>query len=439
MKQAVITGVGIVSPFGVGWQRWVEGLQAGVSATRAITLFNPLTPQAAAWGEGGDPQQREAKPDGRRHAPPLACQVAAEVPDFNPHDWISERDYDRVPRVVPLALAASQEALCSAGLAELSATARGAIDVVIGSGGGGFSFAEEQFARWFGGVTRQPSPYAVSSSIAGMVSSEISIAHGFRGRSHTLSNGCTSSTDALGTALDMIRSGRAHTVISGGADGPITPGIIAAFVLMRAVPTKFNDCPEQAARPFDRDRDGFVLGEGAWMFVVEEREHAEARGAKIWAEVAGYGATCEAYHRVALGAPDEAARAMQLAMSDAQTPAAAIDYVNLHGTGTALNDPLETAAVKLALDDRAYRIPMSSTKSQIGHPQGASGAAGVAAAIAAMHGGFVPPTINLEHPDATCDLDYVANTSRAAQVCTVLCDCLGFGSKNSALVIKRAS
>ncbi|MDQ3813552.1 MAG: beta-ketoacyl-ACP synthase II [Armatimonadota bacterium] len=433
MNRAVITGIGIVSPFGLGWQRWVAGLRAGTSATRAVTLFDPQCPIALPHGYGIMDTSR------MRAGQPLSCRVAAEVPDFEPRDWIDKRDAGRVPRAVPLALAATQEALHNAGLSLMNDGDRRSVDVVIGSGGGGFSFAEEQFALWYGEGPQQISPYAVSSSIAGMVSSEISIAHGFRGRSHTLSNGCTSSTDALGAALDLIRCERAQVVLSGGTDGCITPATLAGFCLMRAVPTKYNDCPARASRPFDRDRDGFVLGEGAWIFVVEEWEHARARGAKIWAEIAGHGATCEAYHRVALGEPDEAARAMQLALTDATVASDAIDYVNLHGTATALNDPIETAAVKLALGPRAYDVPMSSTKSQIGHPQGASGAAGVAAALAAMHHGFVPPTINLDQPDERCDLDYVANTARPAEVQTALCNCLGFGSKNSALVLRRVS
>jgi 3-oxoacyl-[acyl-carrier-protein] synthase II len=212
--------------------------------------------------------------------------------------------------------------------------------------------------------------------------------------------------------------------------------MLAGFCLMRAVPTHWNDQPQKASRPFSANRDGFVLGEGAWIFIVEEREHALARGANILAEIAGYGATCEAYHRVALGSPEDAARAMTQALEDAQISAEEIDYVNLHGTATALNDPLETAAVKQALGKRAQNIPMSSTKSQIGHPQGASGAAGVAAALVAIHEGFAPPTINLDEPDAACDLDYVPNESRPATVRAALCNCLGFGSKNSALVVR---
>jgi 3-oxoacyl-[acyl-carrier-protein] synthase II len=313
------------------------------------------------------------------------------------------------------------------------------LHVVIGTGGGGFSFAEEQFARWHGWHEGMLSPYAVSSAIPGALSSELSIHFGLRGRSHSFSDGCTSSTDALGNALDLIRNGRAKVLLCGGADAPITPGTIAAFGLMRAIPTHFNDCPETASRPFSADRDGFVLGEGAWIFVVEEAEHAHARGAKVLCEIAGYGATCEAYHRVALGAPEEAARAMSQALDDASVDASQIDYVNLHGTGTQLNDPLETAAVKLALGSRATEIPMSATKSQIGHAQGASGAAGVAAAIAAMTEGFVPPTINLSEAAEGCDLDYVPNVARDAAVETALCNCLGFGSKNAALVIRKCA
>ena len=415
MKRAVITGIGTVSPLGSGWDSWAAGLRAGISATRRISLFDPERP-----------------PDTEK---PLACRVAAEVPDFDAHSWLDKHDLARVPRVVPMVLAAAHEALAGARL--LDAGQRSEIGVVIGTGGGGFSFAEEQFGHWYNGRTAQLSPYAVSSTIPGMLSSELSIAYGLRGRSHTFSDGCTSASDALGNALDLIRNGRATTLLCGGADAPITPATIAAFCLMRAVPTSFNDIPESAARPFDASRAGFVLGEGAWLFVVEEREHALARGARIWAEIAGYGATCEAFHRVALGLPDEAARAMALALDDAGVVPEDIDYVNLHGTGTALNDPLETAAVKLALGEHAYRIPTSATKSQIGHPQGASGAAGLAAALVAMHEGFVPPTINLHDPDPRCDLDYTPLQARPADIEVALCNCLGFGSKNAALVVRR--
>ncbi len=418
-KRAVITGIGIISPLGIGWHHWVEGLRVGRSATREISLFDSA----------------QVLPDGST----LACRVASEVLDFQPQSWMDKRDLERVSRAVPMAIAAAHEALSTAGLLPLEDVTQREMSVVVGSGGGGFSFAEQQFARWHGAACGVLSPYAVSSSIPGALSSELSINFGLRGRSHTFSDGCTSSTDAIGNALDLIRNRRSKIILCGGADAPITPATLAAFALMRVIPTKFNDCPQSASRPFDASRDGFVLGEGAWIFVVEEWEHAKQRGAKIWCEIAGYGATCEAFHRVALGTPDEAARAMKLAFDDASTPLEEIDYVNLHGTGTQLNDPLETAAVKLALGRRAEKIPMSATKSQIGHPQGAAGAAGVAATIAAMHENFAPPTINLETSAEDCDLDYVAKYSRPAQISAALCNCLGFGSKNAALVLKKSS
>jgi 3-oxoacyl-[acyl-carrier-protein] synthase II len=421
MSRAVITGVGVTSPFGLGWSRWLEGLQSATSAIRRISLFDPEIPVP------NNPLIES-----------LACHVAAEVPNFHAADYLNPKDIERVPRVVPLALCAAREALESAGLQSMNDEQKSETGVVLGSGGGGFSFAEAQFALWFGGAEKKLSPYAISSSIAGMVSSEISIAHGLTSRSHTISDGCTSSSDALGYALDLIRSGREKRLLVGGADGCVTPGMMAGFCLMRAVPTNFNEKPEKASRPFSSDREGFVLGEGAWVFVVESLEEARNRGAKIWGEIAGYGASCEAYHRVALKSPQQAARAMSEALRDAKIEASDIDYVSLHGTATSLNDPIETAAIKLVLgDEKAYQTPMSSVKSQIGHPQGASGSAGVATALAAMQNDILPATINLESPDETCDLDYVPNQPRKGRVDIALCNCLGFGSKNAALVIKR--
>ena len=227
-------------------------------------------------------------------------------------------------------------------------------------------------------------------------------------------------------------------MLAGGVDAPIAPGILAGFNLMTVLTTDWNDEPARASRPFSLNRSGIVLGEGAWIYVLEEYEHAQDRGAKIYAEITGYGATCDAYHRVRLEeSGDEPARAMKLALEDAGRDAAEIDYVNLHGTSTVLNDRIETSALKIALNGRAITTPMSATKSQIGHPQGASGAAGISAALCAMHTGMIPPTINLDQADPACDLDYVANHARKAEVRVALCNCIGFGSKNSALVIEK--
>jgi 3-oxoacyl-[acyl-carrier-protein] synthase II len=227
-------------------------------------------------------------------------------------------------------------------------------------------------------------------------------------------------------------------MLSGGVDAPIAPGILAGFNLMTVLTNEWNSEPQRASRPFSRNRSGMVLGEGAWIYLLEEHGHAVGRGARIYAEIVGYGATCDAYHRVRLAEDgSEPARAMRLALADAGREPREIDYVNLHGTSTLLNDRIETSALKLAFDGQAARIPMSATKSQVGHPQGASGAAGLGATLCAMHTRKIPPTINLDEPDPDCDLDYVPNEAREASVNVALCNCIGFGSKNSALVIQR--
>lgn len=264
------------------------------------------------------------------------------------------------------------------------------------------------------------------------------MAFGLRGLSHIVSTGCTSSTDAIAYAAEHIALGRQDVMISGGVDAPIAPGILAGFNLMTVLTNEWNDEPHRASRPFSKNRSGMVLGEGSWIYVLEEFERAKKRNAKMYAEITGYGATCDAYHRVRLEeGGDEPARAMKLALEDAGRTPEDIDYVNLHGTSTLLNDRIETSALKLAFDGYAARIPMSATKSQVGHPQGASGAAGLAAALCAMHEQMIPPTINLDEPDPACDLDYVPNQARPAKVEIALCNCIGFGSKNSVLVVER--
>jgi 3-oxoacyl-[acyl-carrier-protein] synthase II len=266
----------------------------------------------------------------------------------------------------------------------------------------------------------------------------LSIALRLRGPSHVLSTGCASSTDAIGYATMLIRNGTTPMMLAGGADAPVSRGILTAFEKMRVVSTRRWDDARQASRPFNADRDGFVLGEGAWMFVLEEMEHAQARGATMLAEIGGWASTCDAYHRVQI-APQivEPVRAMELAMAEAGVAKDEVGYVNLHGTSTELNDRMETAAMKKCFGERAYRIPMSATKSMIGHAQGACGAAGLAATVLGMRSGEVHPTINLDRPDPECDLDYVPNVSRRVGVDVALCNCIAFGSKNSAIVVKR--
>jgi 3-oxoacyl-[acyl-carrier-protein] synthase II len=275
----------------------------------------------------------------------------------------------------------------------------------------------------------------------GTLSSELSVRFGLRGPSHIVTSGCTSSTDSFGYATRQIQSGRLDMTLTGGADAPISLGIIKGFILMKIMTESWNHAPERGSRPFNADRDGFVLAEGAWMFVLEEYEHARARGAQVLAEVAGYGSTCEAFHRVRLQeCGEEPARAIELAIKEAGITPLAVDYVNLHGTATQLNDRIETRALKLALgDEKARQTPMSSLKSQIGHPQGACGAAGIAATLIAMREAQLPPTINLEVPDPECDLDYVPEAGRKKVIEHAVCNCIAFGSKNSALVLRNVA
>jgi 3-oxoacyl-[acyl-carrier-protein] synthase II len=367
-------------------------------------------------------------------------KIAAEVRGFDWEAQLSLKDRKHVPRTVPLALAAAREALEDANLFpnDLSLDERRSIGVMIGTGGGGLAFAEQHYEYWYKDTTSKASIYIIPAATHGTHSSELSMAFGLRGLSHVISTGCTSSTDAIAYAAEHIRSGRQQMMISGGVDAPLAPGILAGFDLLTVLTTRWNDEPARASRPFSRDRSGMVLGEGSWIYVLEEFEHAKKRGAKVYAEIIGYGATCDAYHRVRLEqSGDEPARAMLLSLEDAALEPSDIDYVNLHGTSTILNDKIETAALKLVFNSHSSRIAMSATKSQIGHPQGASGAAGLGAALCAMHVRMIPPTINLDEPDPECDLDYVPNKAREANVRVALCNCIGFGSKNSSLVIRK--
>src|SRR5262249_46538365 len=276
------------------------------------------------------------------------------------------------------------------------------------------------------------------ASFVGMLSSEINMRYRLHAMSHVVSTGCTSSTDAMGYAMNAIRLGQVDAIVTGGVEACITFGLMTAFCRMGTVTTKWNAEPSRASRPFNADRDGFVLGEGAWVLVFEELEHAVRRGAQIYAEVSGYASTCDAYHRVQIAPTgNDAARAVRLAVDEAGLSNEENDYLNLHGTATRINDRTESAAVRIAFGDRARKIPASSTKSMIGHPQGASGAAGVVATLMAMKNGFAPPTINVEAPDSECDLDYIANQGRELRIDTALCNCIAFGSKNSALVFKK--
>jgi 3-oxoacyl-[acyl-carrier-protein] synthase II len=415
-----ITGIGVVSPFGVGRDRFWAQTRDGSSATRAITDFDSSG---------------------------LPCRVAAPVPPVTIDDAPvvdvragaengGRSDPRRYSKASLIAVIAASEAWQDAGLRRNEPGA----GVLVGSGAGGIDVAERQYEDFFTASGRRVTPYAIPVSIVGMISSEISIALELHGISHVVSTGCTSSTDAIGYAAALIRAGDADVLLTGGADACVTPGMIFGFSKMRAVATRYNERPAEASRPFERDRDGFVLGEGAWMFVLEREERARARGARVYATIDGYGSTCDAYHRVQMD-PDGAqiVEAMRLAVRRSGRPQETIGYINFHGTSTALNDAVEARCVRQFFGAGADRLAGSSTKSMIGHPQGASGAAGIVTAALALHHGFLPPTINHTVPDPACDLDVIPNRGRAASVEAALCNCLGFGSKNSAIIVGAAS
>jgi 3-oxoacyl-[acyl-carrier-protein] synthase II len=417
LPRVVISGIGVVSPFGAGRDCFWRNISGGISGTRAITQFD---------------------------ASPYPCRVAASVPPLSmdvalplegDDDFDGRADPKRYSRAALFGVIAGREAWRDACLRAGEPNA----GVLIGSGGGGIDVGETQYEDFFTAGGRHVTPYAIAIGICGMVSSEISISLGLHGISHVLSCGCTSSTDAIGYAASLIRSGEYEVLLTGGTDGCVLPGMIFGFSRMRAVSTHYNDRPETASRPFDRGRDGFGLGEGAWMFVIEREDRARARGVRPYARVEGYGSTCDAYHRVQMD-PDGAdiVRCIELALSRAHRRPEEIGYINYHGTSTQLNDAIESRCVRRVLGSCADHVPGSSTKSMIGHPQGASGAAGVAATALALRHHIIPPTINLDQQDPECDMDFVPNSPRAADFDAALCNCLGFGSKNSALVLARS-
>ena len=409
----VISGFGCLTPAGNSRECLWTSFREGRSGVGRIERFDPS---------------------------PFPVQIAGEVRGVDPFDNVSAKERRHISRAAVLAIGATRLALRDAKLDPscLSLGARQQMGVILGSGGGGLEFTERQYGHYYREELKKASVYTIPTSTTGSLSSEVSMAFGLHGPSHVVSTGCTSSTDAIFYACQSILSGQTDVVISGGADAPLAPGILSGFCLMRVLTESWNEDPEAGSRPFSRDRDGFVLGEGSWIYVLESERSAQARGARIYAEVAGYGSTCDAYHRVRLDESGvEPARAMSLALEDAGVRPEELDYVNLHGTSTVLNDRIETRAVKVSLGDAAFRTPMSASKSAFGHPQGASGAAGVSAVLFAMDEGLIPPTLNLINPDSECDLDYTPLSARKRAVRYGLANCIGFGSKNSALVLKN--
>lgn len=410
--RVVVTGMGAVSPNGIGRTAFWDACAGGVSGTGPITCFDPSG---------------------------IPCRVAGEVSGFDVDAHLPPRTQRYGMRVVAMALAAAAEALAQAELdpERLDDEARRRTGVLVGTGAAGIAFGEEQYEVFFRDGYRRVSPYSIVATFVGMLSSEMSMAFGLHGMSHVVSTGCTSASDAMGYALQALRAGWADRIVTGGAEACIVPGIMAGFCRMGTMTTRNGD-PTRASRPFNADRDGFVMAEGAWMLVFETLASAERRGAPILGEIGGYGTTCDAYHRVR-PEPDgtEAARAIRVALDDAAVAPGEIGYVNLHGTATGLNDRVESRAIRLAFGGHADRLPTSALKSMIGHPQGACGAAGLVETLEAMRTGWLPPTINYERPDPDCDLDYVPNEGRAADIPHAVVNCIAFGSKNSALVVRR--
>jgi len=409
-QRVFITGIGVISPNGLGREEFWRNTREGISGVRKISRFDC----------SGQP-----------------VQIAGEVVGFDPLQYLDAKEMEGTGLATPYAIAAAGEALEDASVdwQRMDLEALRSVSVYVGSGGGNQEFTERQYSFYYSGQQKKCSVYVIPSSTLGTLASEISMRYGFRGLSHMFSNGCTSSTDAIGYAFRAIKHGEAEIVVCGGVDAPIAPLTLRGFQLLRIMSTGSNEKPENASKPFSSNRDGFVIAEGAWFFVLESEASARQRGVKIYGELLGYGATCEAFHRVRLEEVGiEPARAMELALREAQADAASIDYLHYHGTATQLNDRVETTAVKLAFGSHASSLPGSSVKSVIGHPQGACGAASLATTLLAMRDSFAPPTINLHSPAPECDLDYVPNLGRALQIKKAMVNTIAFGSKNSALV-----
>ncbi len=410
-RRVCITGIGAISPNGLSREEFWRNTRQGHSGVKRISRFDC----------SGQP-----------------VQIAGEVVGFNPLDYMPAKELEGTGLATPYAIAAAGEALADAKVdwPSMDLDALRQVSVYVGSGGGNQEFTERQYSYYYSGQQKKCSVYVIPSSTLGTLASEISMQYGFRGLSHMFSNGCTSSTDAIGYAFRAVKHGEAEMAVCGGVDAPIAPLTLRGFQLLRIMSTGANDSPEKASKPFSGNRDGFVLAEGAWFFVMESEESARRRGARIYGEILGYGATCEAFHRVRLEEVGiEPARAMELAMKEAALRPEDFDYLHYHGTATHLNDRVETNAVKLAFGASARTLPGSSVKSMIGHPQGACGAASLATTLLAMRDRFAPPTINLEEAAGECDLDYIPQHGRELKIKKAMVNTIAFGSKNAALAV----
>ncbi len=409
MRRVVVTGIGIVSPIGIGVEENWRSLREGRSGVGPITHFD---------------------------ASSLPSRIAGEVRDFSPEKWLHPKDAKKMPLFLQYAAVASMEAFQMAGL-EVSEELGEKMGVSIGSGIGGIGDIEKYTLILHEKGWKKVSPYFIPYAIINMASGYVAIKFKAYGPNLSVVTACATGTHAIGEAFKMIQRGAAEVMIAGGTESPITPLGIAGFSAMRALSTR-NDAPQKASRPFDKERDGFVVAEGAGIVILESLEHAKSRGAKIIAEIVGYGMSSDAFH---ITAPDNsghgAAKAMRAALKDAGLSPQDISYINAHGTSTRLNDVTETRAIKTVFGEYAYKIPVSSTKSMTGHMLGAAGAAEAIYSILAVSRDYVPPTINYEVPDPECDLDYVPNRGREMSVNYAMSNSFGFGGTNATLVVKK--
>ncbi|PSB08332.1 beta-ketoacyl-[acyl-carrier-protein] synthase II [Pleurocapsa sp. CCALA 161] len=410
-KRVVITGLGAITPIGKNLADYWDGLLQGRSGVGAVTLF-----------------------DASEHA----CQIAAEVKDFDPHEYLDKKDAKRMDRFAQFGVCASIQALADANF-EINELNADRVGVLIGTGVGGLRVMEEQNENLITKGPRKVSPFTIPMMIANMAAGLTAIHTGAKGPNSCTVTACAAGSHAIGDAFRLVQGGYAKAMICGGAEAAVTPLSFAGFCSAKALSTR-NDSPANASRPFDRDRDGFVMGEGSGILLLEELEHALGRGAKIYAEIVGYGMTCDAYHMTSpVPGGQGAAKAIELALIDAELTPDRVDYINAHGTSTQANDSNETKAIKKALGERADQIAVSSTKSMTGHLLGGSGGIEAVATVMAIANNRVPPTINLKNPDPECDLDYVANTSREQEVNVALSNSFGFGGHNVTLAFKKYS
>jgi 3-oxoacyl-[acyl-carrier-protein] synthase II len=408
-KRVVVTGLGAITPIGNTLAEYWEGLVTGRNGVGSITLF-----------------------DASRHD----CRIAAEVKGFDPETYLDRKEAKRMDRFAQFGVCASKQAIADSGFVidDLSATQVG---VIIGSGVGGLKVLEDQQEIYLNRGPDRCSPFMIPMMIANMAAGLTAIHTGAKGPNSCSVTACAAGSNAIGDAFRLVQRGYVQAMICGGTEAAVTPLSVAGFAACKAL-TSRNDQPERASRPFDRDRDGFVLGEGSGVLILEELESALRRGARIYAEMLGYGATCDAYHMTApVPGGEGAARAIEMCLKDAGLTPDQVDYINAHGTSTPANDPTETAAIKKALGDNAYQAAISSTKSMTGHLLGGSGGIEAVATAMAISNDRVPPTINLENPDPDCDLDYVPLTSRSKTVNVALSNSFGFGGHNVTLAFRK--